>query len=206
MHSRVRGSVPFFIWNIEQSSVYLLIHANLLLMKKTLLFVLMSLSLIACGAKKEEQENDPEDKMEVTNEKAYTAIIATYNSNDISKISDLVADDFLDHSASPDQKPGLAGYKEHMEMFKKAFPDLHVTIKLMSADSDRVYAHVNWKASFTGEMMGMTPTGKSTDVEGMEMLRFKDGKLVERWGYFEQLKMMTELGLMPGTPPAAPKK
>lgn len=174
---------------------------------KKLLCAFLAVALVAGCSKKADDENDPEDKMEAANIAAYKAVIDIYNTKQFDKMDAYTAQDFVDHSAAPGQKPGLAGYKEHMQTFVQGFPDIHVTVLSMSADSDKIYSQLNWKASFTGEMMGMKPTGKSADVEGMEMVRFKDGKLVERWSYFQDMKMMMQLGLLPdmGAPQAEKK-
>ena len=51
----------------------------------------------------------------------------------------------------------------------------------------------------------MPATGKTTDVNGVDVFRFQDGKCAEHWGYMEEMKMMTQLGLMP-EPGAEAKK
>jgi predicted ester cyclase len=43
--------------------------------------------------------------------------------------------------------------------------------------------------------MGHQATGKSVSIHGLQISRFADGKLVERWGSSDQLGMLTQLGL-----------
>ncbi len=45
--------------------------------------------------------------------------------------------------------------------------------------------------------MGHDPTGGSITMRGMQISRFADGKLAERWGSSDQLGMLTQLGLAP---------
>jgi predicted ester cyclase len=46
--------------------------------------------------------------------------------------------------------------------------------------------------------MGMPATGKSVDVDGIDILRFGDNGLAhEHWGVFDALGMMQQLGLVP---------
>jgi hypothetical protein len=52
----------------------------------------------------------------------------------------------------------------------------------------------------------MPPTNKKmTDVMGIDMIRWENGKFVEHWGLFDDHAMMSQLGLMPppGGPPTA---
>jgi hypothetical protein len=49
----------------------------------------------------------------------------------------------------------------------------------------------------------MPATGKSVDVEVIDIIRFEDDGLAhEHWGVFDALKMMQQLGAIPGPPPA----
>jgi len=44
--------------------------------------------------------------------------------------------------------------------------------------------------------MGHDATGKAIKVRGMQISRFQDGKLVERWGSRDELGMLSQLGLV----------
>jgi hypothetical protein len=43
----------------------------------------------------------------------------------------------------------------------------------------------------------MPATNKKVDGRGMDWTRWENGKFVERWGAFEEMKMMQQLGMMP---------
>ena len=45
--------------------------------------------------------------------------------------------------------------------------------------------------------MGMPATGKPATVTGIEIYRVADGKIAERWGNFDQLGMLQQLGVIP---------
>ena len=46
------------------------------------------------------------------------------------------------------------------------------------------------------------PTGKSIDLHSLSILRFEDDRVASEHNYFDQLDMLTQLGLAP-TPSAA---
>jgi hypothetical protein len=52
----------------------------------------------------------------------------------------------------------------------------------------------------------MPPTGKTGHVHGLEVVRFKDGKLAETWGYGSGLEFASSFGLIKEQPakPATP--
>jgi predicted ester cyclase len=43
--------------------------------------------------------------------------------------------------------------------------------------------------------MGVAPTGKMMKVRGVQISKFKDGKMVERWGSSDELGMLQQLGV-----------
>ena len=44
--------------------------------------------------------------------------------------------------------------------------------------------------------MGIAPTGKQITRTGITILRFRDGKCVERWSQADALGMMRQLGVI----------
>ena len=56
-------------------------------------------------------------------------------------------------------------------------------------------------APISGEFMGMPATGKSVDVELIDIMRLGgDGLVHEHWGVFDALLMMRRLGFTPEAP------
>ena len=54
-----------------------------------------------------------------------------------------------------------------------------------------------------GEFMDMPATGKSMDVQLIDIMRFGDDGLVhEHWGVVDALAMMQQLGVVPAGPSA----
>ena len=46
-----------------------------------------------------------------------------------------------------------------------------------------------------GPLMGFPPTGKKMKIRGVQIFKFKDGKVVERWGSSDELGMLQQLGV-----------
>jgi predicted ester cyclase len=49
----------------------------------------------------------------------------------------------------------------------------------------------------TGEFMGIPATGKRITYPGIDILRIAGGKVVDRWGYFDDMGMMQQMGVLP---------
>src|ERR1035437_9597463 len=66
------------------------------------------------------------------------------------------------------------------------------------ANGDKVVARVRYSGTNRGEFLGMAATGKSVDVQLIDMFRFgDDGLLREHWGVLDALAMMQQLGVVP---------
>ena len=93
-------------------------------------------------------------------------------------------------------KSDLEGMKPHLQSLFQAFPDYCLTIEEMVADGDRVWLRLTGTGTNTGGFMG-PPNGKSFEITTMEIMRLKDGRVVEHWGVADRFALMAQLGLLP---------
>ncbi|HEY0237845.1 MAG TPA: ester cyclase [Friedmanniella sp.] len=130
-----------------------------------------------------------------TNLKAQTAFGDAANSGDFAAFADLVAPDSVDHDPAPGQVPGPQGYAAMFGELRAAFPDMHIEVDHLVQDDDNVAFAYTFSGTHTGEFQGHGPTGKSFSIRGLQISRFVDGLMVERWGQSVQLGILTQLGL-----------
>jgi len=106
----------------------------------------------------------------------------------------IYAKDFVNHGVSRDI--GLKEDQEAARGWKLAFPDLKTSVVMEIAEGDLV--SVLWTATGTntGEGNGLPATGKPVHARGITIWRFANGKIVEEWSEFDQLRIMKELGLI----------
>lgn len=109
---------------------------------------------------------------------------------------DLVAPDSIDHDPTPGRGPGPQGYRDMFAELRTAFPDLHVEAEHLTATDDDVAFAYTITGTNDGPFQGNDAAGKSIKVRGVQIGRFSDGKLVERWGSSDQLGILTQLGLV----------
>lgn len=132
-----------------------------------------------------------------TNIAAQEAFGVAVNTGDLDAFDELVAPDSVDHDPAPGQGPGPEGYKNFFGAMRTAFPDLNVTVETLVADDDQVAFAYTLTGTHQGPFQGHEPTGKSITVRGMQISRFADGKLVERWGSSDELSIFSQLGIAP---------
>ncbi len=112
--------------------------------------------------------------------------------------------DFIDHN--PDQGHSGQGMDDLKASFRDWFagmPDVHVTTKFMVAHGDTVVSYVNMTGTNSGPMGQMPATNKPINIDGIDVVVIKDGKASERWGMFDSMKMMGQLGMMGAQPDAS---
>ena len=139
----------------------------------------------------------------------YTALITAMNAGQLDAMDTLLDMNVVDHmeDTSMHLAKGLAGAKQMMKMYLESSPDLKQDVKMVTTDGDILIAFGTMSGTNTGAMMGMAATNKAWSSDFCDVLRFgADMKMAEHWGLFDQLKMMKDLGMMPGEPQAMPKK
>ena len=119
------------------------------------------------------------------------------NKGNLAVIDELVAANFVDHSAPPGVAPDREGYKQFFTMAHSAFPDFHSTLEDMIAEGDMVVQRFTARGTHKGEWMGIAPTGKQFTMPGIGIHRITGGKIVEDWVSMDMLGMMQQLGVVP---------
>ena len=120
------------------------------------------------------------------------------NKHNLAIIDSMVSPDYTSDQSEPGYTPSRDGYKKIMGEFFKSFPDLNEKINVMVADSSYVTVKYTLMGTNTAPMMGMPATGKKINIGGVDIVQLKNHKVVKQWDYDEEMKMMTQLGMMPG--------
>jgi predicted ester cyclase len=110
-------------------------------------------------------------------------------------IRDVVDAKALDHDPGPGQGLGPEGFIKYFGELRKGFPDLHIAAEKLVADDDSVALAYIITGTHNGEFMGLPPTGRKISARGVQIARFENGKLVERWGSSDQLGILQQLGV-----------
>ncbi len=112
-------------------------------------------------------------------------------------IDEVMADDVVDHDPAPFQGPGPEGFKEFFSYMRNAFPDFNIEPEHMVATDDDVAIAYTVTGTHQGEFLGVEPTGRSISARGVQIARFRDGQIVERWGSSDELSILQQLGVDP---------
>ena len=106
-----------------------------------------------------------------------------------------VAPDSVDHDPAPGQVSGPQGYRAFFTGMRTAFPDLKAELAALVADDESIAFAYTLSGTHKGPLMGIPATGKKVSIRGVQLSKFRDGKMVERWGSSDQLGMLQQLGV-----------
>ena len=118
------------------------------------------------------------------------------NQKNWAAFDELNADDFVNLSAPPGVPSDKAGGKMFLGAFVSAFPDSYVTIEDMIAEGDRVVTKKTFHGTHTGELNGIPPTGNRVSLQYVDIMRVRDGQIVEHWLSMDQLSFTQQLGVV----------
>ena len=138
----------------------------------------------SCGGKKEEGSGGMSAKAKA-NLAASKIVSDALMSGDISKIDSAVASDFVDHTDKGDM--GRDSLKAMITMMHKSGGDMKMETVKEFADDEYVVSWMRYSGS-NGESMGM-PKGPY-NMTTIELVKCKDGKAIEHWGFMEPREMM----------------
>lgn len=122
-----------------------------------------------------------------------------FNTGNTSEIDKIISPDFQDRTPDPllPEGKGPKYMEEAVRIYRKAFPDMKIKVNEIIAEGDFVSARVELTGTNTGEIMGQQPTNKKIKADGIDMVKFSNGKISEHWGVWDYMAIMQQLGLIP---------
>jgi steroid delta-isomerase-like uncharacterized protein len=124
------------------------------------------------------------------------------NKGELDVADDLLAKNCVGHSGSEEIR-GPEGFKQFVQGFRTAFPDLRFTIQEIVAQGNTVVTRYTSKGTQRGPLQGIAPTDKTATLTGISIGHFgPDGKLSEWFLNFDELGLLRQLGVVPAGMPA----
>ena len=119
------------------------------------------------------------------------------NNKDFTVYDELNAEDFVNLSSPPGIPPDREGGKMYLSGFLSAFPDAHFTIDDMIAEGDRVATKKTFTGTQTAALGEIPATGNRVTLQYDDIMRLRDGKIVEHWLAMDQMSFLQQLGVLP---------
>ncbi len=120
--------------------------------------------------------------------------------SDLSVLDEVIDSGYVGYDpAQPEPLRGPQGAKENIEQYRSAFEGAQITVKEQVAEGDYVASRWEGRGRHTGELMGISPTGKDVTVSGQTISRLAGGKIVEEYTNWDTLGMLQQIGAVPAS-------
>ena len=112
-----------------------------------------------------------------------------WNELDTTAIDELISDDHVSHGAG-DPIEGPAGWHGFHGAFTAAFADIRINVEDQVVEGDKVASR------WSGTMVHRA-TSTPVTLNGMLILKVRDGQVVEGWNTMDFIPLLTALNLVP---------
>jgi steroid delta-isomerase-like uncharacterized protein len=122
---------------------------------------------------------------------------AAVNGGNLDALHEVFAPNVIDRDPASDQEPGPEGFIHFFTGFRGAFPDLNISVEQLVADENNVAIAYTITGTHQGNFLGIAATGRQIKARGVQIARFENGQIVERWGSSDQLGILQQIGANP---------
>lgn len=145
---------------------------------------------------------DPDGEL-VKNKAVVQRFIEISNDANWDQLADVMTADFRRHSAATAGEPvrSLEEFIALQQGFMSTFPDQHVRLDHMIAEGDHVAIRATYTGTQSGPMGDFPASGNRVDGPFIAFFRIESGKIAELWVEWDNVDMLTQLGIFP--PPAS---
>ncbi|GAA0254177.1 ester cyclase [Haladaptatus pallidirubidus] len=130
-------------------------------------------------------------------EVAHRYVEVVWNDGNTEEMDEILTDHQVYHDPTGDGEEPLSEFKEFIQGYHQAFPDLQFAVDDYIAEDNLVSFWGRATGTHEGPFMGIEPTGNRIDIMGINVVRVEDGKIAERWANFDIFGMFQQLGQNP---------
>jgi steroid delta-isomerase-like uncharacterized protein len=129
---------------------------------------------------------------------ANKALVCRYfeiiDSGDVSRIEEVLAQDFVSHSPPfPGLPQTLDGVRQGWAISLAAFRSYRHVIEDQIAKGDRVVTRVIATGEHTGDYRGIKGDGRTVTIGGIAIHRIANGRIAEQWGRTDLRSLLEQM-------------
>lgn len=121
------------------------------------------------------------------------------NDGSLDKLDEICSQDLRGHAGAGADLPQL---KQSIGSFAEAFSDLRADPRHLVCEGDLVSTWVSYQGTHHGEFAGVSGTGRPVKFAAWDLIRVKNGRIVEITQYCDVFTLMNQIGALPTTTPA----
>ena len=158
--------------------------------------------LISCkdtGTANTASVNSDNEKNRANSKEIYRAI----ETGDVTKLDSIIDKDIVDHGDMGDMH-GIDTLKKLFVQYHNQVKDLKMEPIADATDGDYHFTYFRMTGTAADASMGV-PAGTKMDMTGVDMVKIKDGKATEHWGFAQGRDMMKMMSMNPTMKPCMDK-
>ena len=153
--------------------------------------------LAGMGRSTDARRRDPRDPPAMDPKTVVRRFVEEYQDRgDERVVAELIHPDFVDHSRPPGVAAGAEGVRQQFDAFRAAFDPFRAEILDLVAEGDKVVSRKVFRGTHSGPFQGMEPTGAEVEIHVIDIVRVKDGRIVEHWNCVDRLGLLVQLGAL----------
>ncbi|WP_264565529.1 ester cyclase [Flavobacterium sp. N3904] len=122
---------------------------------------------------------------------------AIVNQGKIELIDQKMFDKNVTLVSTPKNIVGIEAFKDYYKNFLVGFSGIKFTIIDTFGQDDRIVKHWRFEGKHTGVFFGIPATGKNVNIEGVTLVKMKNGKIMQEQDFMDNLEFMNQLGIIP---------
>jgi steroid delta-isomerase-like uncharacterized protein len=121
-----------------------------------------------------------------------------FTKGDLDAVKHYLDPNFVNHDAPfPGAPDGAEGMRWAAEKVRAALPDWHSEPQVLIAEDDIVVEVFTASGTHTGDLFGVSGSGKTLTLHGINVFRIDNGRIVERWARLDHMGLLQQLGMAP---------
>jgi ketosteroid isomerase-like protein len=145
-------------------------------------------------------QGDDMSTAELTARELATRFYEAFDAGDIDAVLSVFSEDLETTDPGIGTVHGHGPFREYIEALRRAVPDARAVIDGMYDTGDVVVVEGRFAGTFTGPLAStegdIEPTGATVDLRFADVSRAAGGKIVSYHTYYDQLGLLTQLGVM----------
>ena len=119
------------------------------------------------------------------------------NKREIDEINEINFDEKVTLISPPENVLGIKGFKASYQNYLIGFSDITFALVDVFGQGDKIVKHWHFKGTHTGECFGIPASGKEVDIDGVTLVKMKDGKIAQEQDFSDNLSVYRQLGIIP---------
>ncbi|HAS6197051.1 TPA: ester cyclase [Vibrio vulnificus] len=118
-----------------------------------------------------------------------------WNTGDEAYAREALAMDFIDKTPPEGRRAGIEGVLEASANFRKAVPDLHVTVEHLLITGEFATIRYRFKGHFSGVMGEVKGANQTIDFPAVDIYQIQQGKIINNWHMEDYATFFAQAGI-----------